>query len=408
MNRDDPKFWQLKDSLFAQSLDGNSIFHWPQLKTELDLLSAITAQAKTLTVVYGEPGSGTSTIAKWLHRNLPYSSHESLLLLPTEATIKRGWLIHHLCKFMCGDAYLGQSSKETLRRTSIALDQLIDEKRLLVVIIDNAEKLVNSTCCAELIDLFAAQAISGACLSFVLLGNKQLHSELMVNSELGALLSYKTQLPRLPEAETSGFLQFFLKTASIDSSPFTPSAVKTLAMISQGNPGIITRVADASLRECTVRRERFIDSDAVVNAARSIIPDLRITSQIKEQPPRATAESTSTKIEDPAPQDQLSINQKEEIFREKNTELAWLTANDTSNNNSADVADASILAHGHSAQPQHTKQSEDILTPEHAISGNVAVRPNNHNKDKTVDLTSLFRKSSDKKESAKDKKSGNK
>jgi type II secretory pathway predicted ATPase ExeA len=274
------KFWEITGPVFVGRPDPRQIFLHNSLKPQIEKLLEIIRQPKSIVVVHGEPGTGKTVLASWLHSHIEYKTHEVLLLLPTGPDIESGWLIGKVCQFMCGAVGAKQPIKKQFRLTSIAMDQLIEEGRTLVVIIDNAEKLLNTPNIEELIDLFAIQALSGHCLSIILVGDSALPMGLANHDKIAGMISLFMEMPPLLEADLSKYIAFHSKNSGLNRSPFTASALAAIAAVSRGNPAIINRIAENCLIECANAHESFVNDLIVLQACRNVLPKLLDTKKM--------------------------------------------------------------------------------------------------------------------------------
>jgi type II secretory pathway predicted ATPase ExeA len=279
------KFWNIERSAFTGNGQLGELFLTPLLKSQLDKVVALAAQPKSIVAVTGQPGAGKSAVASWLYRTLDYESYEVLLALPTLTSLETGWLVEKLCHLMCGAEAAVQPVKNQFRMVAKAMDQLIDEDRTLIVIIDQAERVLNSEVLDELLDLFAVQALAGNCLSFVLLGGDELISALDENSQLSSIVAARVGLQPLADSEVGSYVDFKLRSVEISPSPFPQDAIATIAKVAKGSPNTINRICENCLLECATANVRQVNDLIVMQACRSVLPSTT-SSPGKEAVPR--------------------------------------------------------------------------------------------------------------------------
>ena len=299
-------YWKVDRSVFLRPVEPNDLFLTEDLRADLDRLILLTRQPQILTLVTGSKGTGKSSILKWIHGNMPVSTHETLLTTMISAEKTPGWLTPRLGEFF-GVPLPVAAGDNQLRSIVAQFDELIDEKRNLLVIIDAAHLGETSAAWQEVTGLMSLQALAGSCVSFVLCGEPFIRELFATTPELVTAMSLAIEIPPLTAESAGSYIAHRLRLADI-TAEFTPEATALIFAATKGIIAKINALAENCLMECCHLGTRVVTPEIVQAASRYIggkqpssNPILvgpgslttPLTSIYKPAPPKSSAQPSS-------------------------------------------------------------------------------------------------------------------
>ena len=261
-------YWKVERSVFLRPVEPSDLYLTEGLRADLDRLILLTRQPQILTLVTGSKGTGKSSILKWIHGNMPVSTHETLLTTMISAEKTSGWLTPRLGEFF-GVPLPVAAGDNQLRSVVAQFDELIDEKRNLVVIIDAAHLGETSAAWQEVTGLMSLQALAGACVSFVLCGEPFIRELFATTPELATAMSFAIEILPLTAESTSSYITHRLRIAEINAE-FTPESTALIFATTKGIIAKINALAENCLMECCHLGTRVVTPEIVHAASRYI------------------------------------------------------------------------------------------------------------------------------------------
>jgi DamX protein len=227
---------------YEDRLDPKFFYASTALMQRLDLLTHLTQFGESVVVVTGPPGSGKTTL---MNRFVEQANSQWRLCLIDGGEIEQ--LAVHLSRALHIDA--AENENDLLSRWAAQTDA----SQLLVVVIDNAERL-DQAACNRLCGLLG-QA-QGERVRIILFGSQDIQQRVKQALEERAC-SRTTQMlevPRLSAEETSSYLMYRLAVAGYSGeSPFTATEVRAICKAADGRPAEINRLAHNALADHQAR-----------------------------------------------------------------------------------------------------------------------------------------------------------
>jgi energy-coupling factor transporter ATP-binding protein EcfA2 len=261
-------YWKVERSVFLRPVEPSDLFLTEGLRADLDRLILLTRQPQILTLVTGSKGTGKSSILKWIHGNMPVSTHETLLTTMISSEKTPGWLTPRLGEFF-GVPLPVAAGDNQLRSVVAQFDELIDEKRNLVVMIDAAHLGETTAAWQEVTGLMSLQALAGACVSFVLCGEPFIRELFATTPELATAMSFAIEIPPLTAESTSSYITHRLRLADI-TAEFTPESTALIFATTRGIIAKINALAENCLMECCHLGTRVVTPEIVGAVSRYI------------------------------------------------------------------------------------------------------------------------------------------
>ena len=226
-------------------------------------------QAKGLSLLLGEAGSGKTMVVRRLLESLEEEVFEAGMLVVLNESADPGWMLRRFA------AQLGVESPAPEREALLAqlYDQLAvvrEDGRHAVLIIDDAQALAAARTRAEVGALLKLEYEERRLLSVVLAGTPRLEAALAADPVLAHRVDVKVRLQPLDAASAAGYLTHRIARAGGRREVLDAGAVATLHQLGRGLPGPMNTLADNALFEAFLcGRERMTRLD-VERAARDL------------------------------------------------------------------------------------------------------------------------------------------
>ena len=283
-------FWQAGDgneAVFFRPVETGALYVPSALAPLLDRLLLFSRQNQALVLITGEAGTGKSTLLKWLYDHVPPESHEMLLCSMVRRETEAGWLTPLVASLMgrSDDGEEPADLAELIRWAAGRMDELIAEKRKLIVAIDAAHLAATPAALGEVVAFLNLQSLAGTCLSFVLSGDPSLAATIETTPELAAKVALHVSLPPLSRRGCEEYLAHRLAAAGL-TVPFEAEALDLLAEHSRGVMTQLNVLAENTLIEAAREQARRISARMVGLALKSIAPPGEKTPS-RQAPPQA-------------------------------------------------------------------------------------------------------------------------
>jgi len=239
------EMFSLRCEPFADRIDNRFFYAGTTLMQRLDLLTHLTQFGDSVIFVSGPPGSGKTTL---LRRFIGQSNNQWRLCL-VDAADDFSQFPERLA-----DA-LGSGSTSSEQELLSQWENRSDSAQLLVILIDNSEKLDEPALgrlCALLGDASAGR------IRIMLFGIPEAQQRFKQTFEQKApsCSTQRLEMPRLNEEETSSYLMYRLAVAGYSGeSPFTTTEVRAMCKAADGRPAGLNQLANQALLERQARTE---------------------------------------------------------------------------------------------------------------------------------------------------------
>jgi len=288
-------FWKAGDgneAVFFRPVETGALYVTPALAPLLDRLLLFSRQNQALVLITGEAGTGKSTLLKWLYDNVPPESHEMLLCSMVRRETEAGWLTPLVASLMGrgNDGEEPADLPELIRWAAGRMDELIAEKRKLIVAIDAAHLAATPAALDEVVAFLNLQSLAGTCLSFVLCGDQALSTTIEATPELAAKVALHVALPLLSRRGCEEYLMHRMAAAGL-AVPFEAEALDLLAEHSRGVMTQLNGLAENALIEAAREQVRRISARMVGLALQNVAPtgDRMRSRRTAPQAPSASA-----------------------------------------------------------------------------------------------------------------------
>lgn len=246
-------YYELKEEPFSIVPLTNFYYHNEQHDQAFLRLKRAVESMKGLAVLVGQIGTGKTLLARRLLEALPESDYECSMLVVLHADVTSEWLVRRIAAQFGVDG--GEGSKvEVIGRLYEKLNQIAQDGRRSVIIIDEAHMLRDSKVLEEVRGLLNLELASSKLISFVMFGMPELDECLLGDPALKQRVAVRYELKNLPPEVVVDYVRFRLLHAGSSRQIFSPEALARIYELSRGNPRLVNVIADNALFEGYVRR----------------------------------------------------------------------------------------------------------------------------------------------------------
>lgn len=277
-------FFGLQERPFSISPDPRFFFMSSQHKEALAKCQYAAQERMGLTVVYGDVGTGKTTIARRLFQTFTDTpNYRTAMIISPRLKTENAFLREIMKEF-------GVSTKQAFA-DSLALFRnfLADEFKAghtVVLLIDEAQGIRSAN--FELIrGLLNYETDSQKLLNVMLFGQNELATKLDARPELKSRVTIFGALTSLSRADTESMIRFRYRVAGGEDPPFNAGAYDAVYRYSAGLPRMICTLCNTALTKAFVQERKTVDH-AIVDASAS---ELRATPEPVND--RATARRAS-------------------------------------------------------------------------------------------------------------------
>lgn len=217
----------------------------------LRLMHAVEGM-RGLAILVGDVGTGKTLLARRLLEALPEDRYEAAMLVVLHADVTGEWLVRRIAAQM-GVTDTGESKVELLTRLYERLNQIAEEGRRAVVIIDEAHMLRSEETLEEIRGLLNLELAEHKLLSIVMCGMPELDRCLAREPALKQRMAVRVQLRNLPPEVVIEYVRFRLESAGCHEQLFSADAFELIFALTGGNPRLVNVVCDNALFEGYVR-----------------------------------------------------------------------------------------------------------------------------------------------------------
>jgi len=279
------RYYGLKEEPFSTVPSPRYLFLTPVHATALEKTSYVVGAHKGLAAVFGDTGTGKSSLARLLHQKFLDQGFVSVLLTNPHYPTPNGLLRTIAQEF--GTPRTDRSFKGMLDLfKAFLIDEAMVQGKTVVLIIDEAQTMGFAQ--LELLrQLINVETNQEKLLQVVLFAQEELRAKLAHARarNLRSRIVLASTLERLTAQEVAEMVAFRWQVASGGAKhPFTEGALTALFEHSQGIPREATILADNALLLGFYRQQAMIDQQLVEDAARDRAASLGQKEVVNAQP----------------------------------------------------------------------------------------------------------------------------
>jgi type II secretory pathway predicted ATPase ExeA len=257
-------FWNIKRPVFScLEIESDFFIAESQLGFAKRLMF-FCQHGSPLIIVSAPDGNGKSTFARWLYDQLPTDTHEVLIVNLVGSPTNQGWLMERVVQFF------GSTDGDLSNRALAAIDELIEEGKKLLLIIDNAQYLDTQKAFDEIAALMQLQSMTSNHMTFLLLSNTPVQPR-MGNHSIASQINFSGEIKPLSLEECRDFIKFQLKNQGLREDLITDDSIFIIFEASKGIFRQIATIAENCLMEAFIGDERSIQPSTVIKAASYVV-----------------------------------------------------------------------------------------------------------------------------------------
>lgn len=267
-------FFGLQERPFSISPDPRFFFLSSQHKEALAKCQYAVQERMGLAVIYGDIGTGKTTIARRLFQIFSDKSDYRSAMIISPGLKTENALLREIMK------EFGVPTKRAFADSRTAFQAFLAEQfkdnRTVILMLDEAQGIRSPN--FELIrGLLNFETDRQKLLNIILLGQNELARKLDARPELKSRVTIFGALTSLSREDTEQMIRFRYRVAGGEEPPFTDAAIDSVFRLSRGLPRMVCTICDTALTKAFARRRRQVGQDIVLAAAEELrLPEVAV------------------------------------------------------------------------------------------------------------------------------------
>ncbi len=261
------EFFNLSELPYSLSPDPRYMFLTSQHKEALAKCQYIINQKGGLAVIYGDIGTGKTTVSRRLFQLLKdETSHDVAMIVTPDLKTDTAFLRRVMAEF----------GSQPRRSYSLSLGEFqdfttkaISKDKNLVLLIDEAQQMTPKM--LEVIRIFLNfESDVAKFIQIVLFGQNELAGTLDKIPAVKSRVAMFGALSSLTKEDTEKMMAFRWGVAGGNEHPFTPEAIEAIYTLSRGLPREICKLCNESVIKAFVEKKKEVTPEMVRAAAREL------------------------------------------------------------------------------------------------------------------------------------------
>jgi general secretion pathway protein A len=260
-------FFGLQEGPFSISPDPRFFFLSSQHKEALAKCQYAVQQRMGLAVIYGDVGTGKTTIARRMFQTFSDNpNYRTAMIISPSLKTENAFLREVMKEFGVATK---RAFADSLNLFRAFLAEQFKAGRTVILLIDEAQGIRGPN--FELIrGLLNYETDQQKLLNVVLFGQNELARKLDARPELKTRVTIFGALTSLSRQDTESMIEFRYRVAGGKQLPFTKTAVDAIFRYSTGLPRVICTVCNTALTKAFAEKTREVDEDLVLAAAQEL------------------------------------------------------------------------------------------------------------------------------------------
>lgn len=260
------RFFSLHRDPFQDTIDPD-IFYPTEIHEQTMLkLNTGLQQRRPIMMLWGQSGTGKTTLSRLLLQQLKPEKFLTLLILPPPQ-ISQAALLDLFCHHLHGPTGRQIPKQEKLLWLQETVTREGEAGRQLVLLVDEAHFL-KSECLHLIRSMSNWESSWGKLLSIIFVGEppflKRLHHP--THASIRSRISLSLELPPLNAGETEQLIKFRLLVSGGNPQLFEPSCFSLIHEASGGIPRLISKIAGNALLESFCRKTLQVTPEMISTA----------------------------------------------------------------------------------------------------------------------------------------------
>jgi len=206
------------------------------------------SQGKGLCLVTGRGGSGKTMLVRHLLESLEEEAYEPVLLIPMPGVSDGPWIFDRFARQL-GVEETAEEPAALLAQLYEQLAMVREDGRRAVLIIDEAQVLVDQGLLGELRGLLNLEYEDRRLLTVILAGLPHLANEMAESAALGERVEIRVEIPSLDPESSVRYLRHRIQGADGNPAILESGAIEAIVSLASGNPRRLNILADNALFE---------------------------------------------------------------------------------------------------------------------------------------------------------------
>lgn len=269
------QFFSLKEEPFTASPNPRFFYTSPLHHLALQKTRYVISARKGLCVVFGDTGTGKTTLARLLYQQFVDSQFVTAFI--TDPAYPTPYQLLRTIMQEFGYPQFGRSYKASLDRfKQFVLQQTIKENKTLVLIVDEVQEM-KAVLLEFLRRLLNFETNEQKLLQLVLFSQNELREKLRKAKNFNNRIALKASLETLSLVDSRDMLEFRWTVAGGKKLPFTDNGLEALYEYSAGVPRTQVILADNCLLTAFLKKHKKIDRSLVAEVAQD--QEIELVSQ---------------------------------------------------------------------------------------------------------------------------------
>lgn len=256
------EYYRLNEQPFSNVVDSRFYYNSPLHSDAMIKLRYAVDSRKGLAVVIGGIGTGKTTLARRFLEDLDERFYEAALLVVVHSSVTSEWLFRKFA-IQLGVKGVGNNKVELLSQIYRRLQEIMDENKKAVVMIDEVQMLNSRELMEEFRGLLNMEMPAGKMINIIFFGLPDLENILSLDEPLKQRVALKIRLREFSEKDTGDYIRHRLSVAGSNREIFSEEAVRSIFENTKGTPRLINTLCDNALLEGYLARKDTIDGPII-------------------------------------------------------------------------------------------------------------------------------------------------